>query len=175
MADALETPFSRLPAAWRSPRTVMVDVSGASAPLRLPADARNVRVRLASSSAAHFSRVIDDLLEYPYGCVEQTASRMIPFALAIKSLGRDPHGVGDRLRQQLNGQRLRLAYMAGPKATFAWWGEAPRATRCSPPTPTTRTTSPCARWVSSCPRSTGAACSRCTPRAATSARPCSAR
>jgi alpha-2-macroglobulin len=124
VADALETPFSRLPTAWRSPRTLMVDVSGSSVPLRLPADARNVRVRLASSSAAHFGRVIDDLLEYPYGCVEQTASRMIPFALAIQSLGRDPHGVGDRLRQQLNGQRLRLAYMAGPKATFAWWGDA---------------------------------------------------
>jgi uncharacterized protein YfaS (alpha-2-macroglobulin family) len=105
----------------------MLEVREAATPLRLPGDARGVRVRLAPSVAAHFSRVIDDLLEYPYGCVEQTASRMIPFALAVKSLGRDPQGVGDRLRQQLHGQRLRLAYMAGPKATFAWWG--PETTR----------------------------------------------
>lgn len=121
-ADVLETAFVRAPVAWRSPRTLMVDVKDAQAALRLPADARHLRVRLASSSAAHFTRVIDDLLEYPYGCIEQTASRMIPFALAVQSAGGGPRG--DRLRQQLTGQRLRLAYLAGPKATFSWWGVA---------------------------------------------------
>jgi uncharacterized protein YfaS (alpha-2-macroglobulin family) len=120
--DALETKFNRMPAAWRSPRTVVLALPSAQAALQLPPDARNVRLTLASSSAAQFSRIVDDLLEYPYGCVEQTASRMIPYALAIQSLGPDRQAVADRLRQQLNGHRLRLAYMAGPNATFYWWG-----------------------------------------------------
>jgi alpha-2-macroglobulin len=121
VVDSLETPLERIPPGWRSPRTLVLDVKGPRVPLPLPADARSVRVRLASSSAAQFSRVVDDLLEYPYGCVEQTASRMIPFALAIESLGPEAGPLTDRLRQQLNGQRTRLAYMAGPKAWFTWW------------------------------------------------------
>ena len=122
VVDFLETRFARVPPQWPSPRTLAVPVTGARTAIALPPDARNVRVTLASSSAAQFSRVIDDLLEYPYGCIEQTASRMIPFSLAIRALGPDQQALADRLRQQLHGQRLRLAYMAGPKATFAWWG-----------------------------------------------------
>jgi len=121
LVDALETPLAQLPDGWRSPHTLVVDVKGALTPLSLPPDARELRVRLASSPAAHFSRVIDDLLEYPYGCVEQTASRMIPFALALESLGPGAQPAADRLRQQLNGQRMRLAYMATPKSLFTWW------------------------------------------------------
>ncbi len=121
LVDSLETPLERVPAAWRSPHTLVVDVKGTVTSLALPKNARAVRVRLASSSAAQFSRVVDDLLEYPYGCVEQTASRMIPFALALESLSPEAGPLADRLRQQLNGQRVRLAYLASPKALFTWW------------------------------------------------------
>jgi alpha-2-macroglobulin len=121
-ADALETRFQRLPAAWRTPHSLVLELKDAATPLALPADARNVRMTFAPTAAAQFGRVIDDLLEYPYGCIEQTASRMIPLSLAIEALGDAPPQVGDRLRQQLAGQRLRLAYMAGPKAMFTWWG-----------------------------------------------------
>jgi alpha-2-macroglobulin len=120
--DALETRFTSVPAGWRRARSLTVDLAGATTPLSLPPDARDVRVTFVSSSSAQFGRVIEDLLEYPYGCIEQTGSRMIPFALAIEALGPEQRRSADRLRQQLNGQRLRLAYLAGPKATFAWWG-----------------------------------------------------
>ncbi len=122
VVDALETRFAREPAGWRGPRTQVVQLAAAQTPLGLPPDARDIRVTFASSAAAHYGRVIDDLLEYPYGCVEQTASRMIPFALAIEALQGDKQANTDWLRQQLNGQRLRLAYMASPKAVFTWWG-----------------------------------------------------
>lgn len=123
IVDALETPFTKSPVAWRQPRTLIVDVKDASTPLQLPADARNVRVSVGSNAASQFARVADDLMEYPYGCVEQTASRMIPLALVTQSTV-PARELGDRLRQQLNGQRLRLAYMAGPNAQFTWWGDA---------------------------------------------------
>ena len=121
-ADSLETRFTRLPAGWRSPHSVVLELNAEATPLSLPPDARDVRVTLVPTAAAQFGRVIDDLLDYPYGCIEQSASRMIPFALAIEALGADAQRAGDRLRQQLAGQRLRLAYMAGPQATFTWWG-----------------------------------------------------
>jgi hypothetical protein len=122
VVDSLETPFSRIPARWTNPQTLVVDLQGAATPLALPADAVDLRVRFAASAPAHFSRVIDDLLEYPYGCIEQTSSRMIPFALAIEALGPEATPLADRLRQQLNGQRLRLAYLASPRSWFTWWG-----------------------------------------------------
>jgi uncharacterized protein YfaS (alpha-2-macroglobulin family) len=122
VVDALETGFARTGASWPSPRSLDLDVTASSVPLSLPPDARKLRVTFTSSARAELRRVIDDLLEYPYGCIEQTASRMIPFALAIDAVPPDQPELADRLRQQLHGQRLRLAYLAGPKATFTWWG-----------------------------------------------------
>jgi alpha-2-macroglobulin len=123
VVDSLETPFKRIPARWTNPQTLVVDLAGASTPIALPPDAGDVRLRFAASASAHFSRVVDDLLDYPYGCIEQTSSRMIPFALAIESLGPGAGDLADRLRQQLNGQRVRLAYMATPRSLFSWWGQ----------------------------------------------------
>jgi uncharacterized protein YfaS (alpha-2-macroglobulin family) len=120
--DALATPIRREPLGWRGPQSETLELAGRRTPIGLPADARDVRLRVLSGAGAHFARIASDLMDYPYGCVEQTASRMIPMALAIEGLGPGGAPSVDRLRQQLNGHRLRLAYMAGPKATFTWWG-----------------------------------------------------
>ncbi len=120
--DSLDTRFLRVPAVRRQARSLTIEVRGTRTPLPVPSDARGLRLTLASSSSAQLARVIDDLIEYPHGCVEQTASRMIPFALAVQSLGPEARGAADRLRQHLNGHRLRLAYLASPDATFLWWG-----------------------------------------------------
>ena len=45
----------------------------------LPADARNVRLRLGDANQMLFRSALDDLLAYPYGCVEQTTSSMMPW------------------------------------------------------------------------------------------------
>ena len=88
----------------------------------MPQDARDIRVSFVNSAAAEFARVADDLAEYPYGCIEQTASRMIPLSLAIDAVPAGELRVRERLSAQLSGQRLRLAYMADPKGLFSWWG-----------------------------------------------------
>ncbi len=126
LVDALDTAMQTLPAAWSSPRSLVLPLDGTSGELalKLPADARNIRVSFAQGAASQFARIADDLIDYPYGCVEQTASRLIPLALATQSLGPDAGAPYERLQATLTAQRLRLVSMAGPKAVFGWWGNA---------------------------------------------------
>jgi alpha-2-macroglobulin len=121
--DRLETPVSSLPVAWRSPRELAIDMSSGSAALKLPADATRVRVSFAQDAAAgEFNRWMEDLVEFPYGCVEQTASRMLPLSIALQSLSPAQQSVAPVLTQRLSTARLSLAQMAGPQAQFGWWG-----------------------------------------------------
>ncbi|MBF3233714.1 alpha-2-macroglobulin family protein, partial [Pseudomonas aeruginosa] len=91
-------------------------------PLQLPADARDVRLRLADGPAAAYLGNLDDLLEYPYGGVEQTASQLLPLSIAYPALAGGEPRIRDRLRLIMQNSRLRLVQMAGPDAWFAWWG-----------------------------------------------------
>lgn len=120
-ADTLSVPLKVVPVNWASQRSTTVAVAGADTPLTLPADASNISVRFSDSAGAQFRRVLDDLIEYPYGCVEQTASRLIPYSIAVQSLGAGEERMAPRLVQQLHTQRFRLAQFAGPKAVFGWW------------------------------------------------------
>ncbi|WP_229487738.1 alpha-2-macroglobulin family protein [Pseudoduganella lutea] len=123
VVDALDTTLQVQPAGWSSPRSQAVPLVGTTTALKLPADARNVRVSFAHGAAAHFARIADDLIDYPYGGVEQTASRIIPLTMAVHSLPPDAAGLRDRLLAHLQNQRLRLVSMAGPDAVFGWWGD----------------------------------------------------
>lgn len=125
LVDALDAPMQTLPLAWSGLRTQTVALNGLEVPLALPPDARNIRLTFASGAAGHFARIADDLIAYPYGCVEQTASRLIPLTMALQGIGATP-GVRDRLLATLQAQRLRLVSMAGPQAVFGWWGNGSR-------------------------------------------------
>jgi len=128
LVDVLNVPMRRDDLAWKSARTLAVPVEGKQLALNLPKDASNIRVSFAGGAAHQFARIVDDLDDYPYGCVEQTASRLLPLSFALQSLPQDAGGeraqVTRQLRQHLQHQRLRLVYMAGPEATFGWWGNA---------------------------------------------------
>ncbi len=95
-------------------------VSG-DTPLTLPTDATDIRLRLDDSPQALFRSALDDLLSYPYGGVEQTASRLLPLSIAYPTLASNPQ-IRDRLRLIMQNSRLRLVQMAGPSASFTWWG-----------------------------------------------------
>ncbi|WUR13551.1 alpha-2-macroglobulin [[Empedobacter] haloabium] len=124
LVDAVDTAVQVQPATWNSPRSQALALAGAETALKLPPDARNVRVSFVQGAAGQFSRIADDLIEYPFGGVEQTASQIIPLTLATQSLGADAAGLRERLLTRLQSSRLRLVSMAGPKATFGWWGNA---------------------------------------------------
>ena len=119
--DALTVPLKIVPLQWQSQRSVSIPVTGKETLLKLPADANNVRLQFADSATAHFRRLMDDLIDYPYGCVEQTSSRLIPYSLALQALLPTEERLASQLTQQLHSHRFRLAQLAGPQATFGWW------------------------------------------------------
>ncbi|KAB0492716.1 alpha-2-macroglobulin family protein [Pseudomonas vancouverensis] len=120
-ADALAVQLTATGEGWQVTRSQSLDVVGGDTPLTLPADASDVRLRLDDSPQALFRSALDDLLSYPYGGVEQTASRLLPLSIAYPTLAANPQ-VRDRLRLILQNSRLRLVQMAGPSASFTWWG-----------------------------------------------------
>ena len=126
LVDHFEVHLKSEPTAWLTPHTLALDAAKASTPLTLPADATHLRLRLGSGADSEFARIADDLIEYPYGCVEQTASRLIPLSLAIRAFAGTSQNVDAVLRQKAYSQRFRLAQMAGPDARFSWWGDGTR-------------------------------------------------
>ncbi len=123
VVDQMAAPVKRVPVAWRAPTERLLDMSSGTVALGLPADATRVRVSFAQDAAAgEFHRWMDDLIEYPYGCVEQTSSRMLPLSIALQTLSPEQQALAPTLTQRLAGARLSLAQMAGPQARFGWWG-----------------------------------------------------
>lgn len=122
-ADRLTTFVSTRPDGWTGLRSLMVPVTKKNTPVALPADAVGIRVNFAGAGADHFNRIVDDLVEFPWGCVEQTASRLIPLSLAYQSMGAESGRTAERILPVLQSNRLRLAHMAGPEAVFGWWGD----------------------------------------------------
>lgn len=121
VADALVVRLSATGEGWQVTQTQSLDVVSGDTPLSLPADATDIRLRLDDSPQALFRSALDDLLSYPYGGVEQTASRLLPLSIAYPSLASNPQ-IRDRLRLIMQNSRLRLVQMAGPSASFTWWG-----------------------------------------------------
>ncbi|UCJ16900.1 alpha-2-macroglobulin family protein [Pseudomonas sp. MM211] len=122
LADALSVNLRTVAAGWQQVRSTRLSAFPGSTALQLPADASQVQVRLDDSGAGLFGAALDDLLAYPYGGVEQTASRLLPLSLAYPTLAAGEPRIKDRLRLVMQNSRLRLVQMAGPEATFTWWG-----------------------------------------------------
>lgn len=119
--DSLRQAVAVLPPGWLSERAVSLDLKDGDNRLNLPADAQDIRVSLAQGAAGQFARIADDLLEFPWGCVEQTASRLLPLSLAYRGLPADSPRLKE-ISQAIATHRLRLVQMAGPEAIFGWWG-----------------------------------------------------
>ncbi len=120
-ADALAVRLTATGEGWQVTQSQVVDALSGDTALTLPVDATDIRLRLDDSAQALFRSALDDLLSYPYGGVEQTASQLLPLSIAYPSLSSNPQ-VRDRLRLIMQNSRLRLVQMAGPSASFTWWG-----------------------------------------------------
>nr|WP_260854526.1 alpha-2-macroglobulin [Paraburkholderia sp. BCC1884] len=122
--DRLQTTIHLDASGWLDLHQNTVALDGSNKPLDLPQDAQDVSVRFVGSAASQFMRVADDLINYPYGCAEQTSSRLIPLALAHDAIGHgDNANPAQGLDTLLRNQRQRLAMLAGVGGTFGWWGD----------------------------------------------------
>jgi uncharacterized protein YfaS (alpha-2-macroglobulin family) len=128
--DSLQTTLAMEPVGWLSPHQLSMPIAfdTKSLPLPLPADAQNLSLRFVTGAQGQFARVADELVAYPYGCVEQTSSRLIPLALAVNSYVQQNALVSTRDTTQgidalLRSERQRLAMLAGTGGVFGWWGD----------------------------------------------------
>ena len=127
VVDALEVPLDFQPLQWleRQSRSIRLEKKEK---LALPTTAKNVRLKVIPDSSYQFIRIADDLMEYPWGCVEQTSSRLIPLSMAVGAMrligsSDETPAVLQGLLDQVSAERRRLVSMAGPNAVFTWWGD----------------------------------------------------
>ena len=119
--DSLSVPLRIIPSLWQNKYSMNLSLGSKETLLKLPPDAKNIKFQFTDGVNEHFRRMMDDLIDYPHGCVEQTSSRIIPYTLALQSLLADEDEFSEELTQRLYTFRFRLAQMAGPNATFGWW------------------------------------------------------
>ena len=124
MVDQLATHVTIVPRRWKSTRSIAIPLIQGETTVTPPDRSFNLRLSLAQNSFQEFLRVAGGLIDYPYGCVEQTSSKLIPLSIAymhIKNSGVDSD-LMYKLQNRLTANRFRLIQMAGPKAAFTWWG-----------------------------------------------------
>jgi alpha-2-macroglobulin len=107
--------------------------------LDLPRERRatDLTVQIAPSLAVTMLDALPYLIEFPYGCTEQTMSRFLPAAIVARTLEKLGLDVDDR-RSRLSGQAglpdlhqvtaagiKRLFDMQHPNGAWGWWKEGP--------------------------------------------------
>ncbi len=120
----------------------MSDRNTATMELNLPAerreDATRLKVTVAPTLVSCLLDALPYLVEYPYGCVEQTTSKFLPAVLVARTLdytgkpvaGGKPRQVPewwksrglDELPDMVNTGIKRLASMQNPDGGFGWFG-----------------------------------------------------
>jgi len=88
-------------------------------------DTVNARVTVSTLPPIPFAQVLEDLLEYPYGCAEQTTTRGYAALLLDASTAKSLGIVGlnaDERRRRLEATFSRLASMQTSSGHFSFWG-----------------------------------------------------
>lgn len=120
LIDRLDVDLKVSPNKWPSLETILWKKG-----MPVPKNIHGAKLTLVRGSGDAFFRVTDSLIDYPFGCVEQTSSRLLPLALAyngIKQFGQS-NFVQDKIENVLLQERARLVQLAGPNAQFSWWGD----------------------------------------------------
>ncbi len=97
--------------------------------LKLPAGfvARDLRVGISRTDVAGGLDGLAYLIDYPYGCVEQTMSRFLPAVMAKRAVQQSPVGlppeVMEKLPEVLSKGLARLYNFQNPGGGWGWWKE----------------------------------------------------
>jgi len=93
-------------------------------PIRLPRDVLpghgGVRVDTSSTLLGGLEDAVHDLIDYPYGCLEQTASRLLPLVALGPLAAEYPLGIPDTAAFMRAGV-ARILTMQTPEGGFAYW------------------------------------------------------
>ena len=131
-SDALEMPFEVQPFAVPE-RFVLSGSTDTKAaenidiPYDTMADASSLEIRLSPGAALGVLDGLEDLIGYPYGCVEQTMSRQLPNAVVgrlVEELGLEAPEIQAQLPELMALGIQKLAGFQGPDGAWGWWGGA---------------------------------------------------
>jgi len=126
LSDAVESRFQvhyPMPLI-RQVKFVKLDQPGAQTDLRKTLDANlldgtgTVDLEFARSPLAEAAGSIEYLLHYPYGCVEQTTSSLIPWCDVIPAYAKLP---GEKVKAAIQAGVDRLLSMQLPNGSFTYW------------------------------------------------------
>lgn len=102
----------------------LTDSEPVAIPLKVPGEVRpqlgGLEVTVSASLLGDLKGAVQALIEYPYGCLEQTTSRLIPLA-ALPELAKLFPGLYPDAAQQVQVGVLRLTSMQVAGGGFAYW------------------------------------------------------
>ncbi|MER3466624.1 MAG: hypothetical protein C4340_05800, partial [Armatimonadota bacterium] len=93
-------------------------------------DVGEMEIRFTPSLMAALTGSLDDLIDFPYGCTEQTMSRFLPAVAvlhATQALGLPPPPRAALIPEITKASLYRLANMQYYTGGWGWWGEQPDA------------------------------------------------
>ena len=128
-SDAIELPFEVQPFAVpersvTAGDTKNVAVESISVPYQAVPDASSIELRLAPSIAIGVLEGIEELIEYPYGCVEQTTSKVLPSAVVARLANKvqlDAPEITDELPRYMNLGLQKLYGFQNADGGWGWW------------------------------------------------------
>jgi len=135
--DAIELPFEVAPFAVPE-RFVLAGSTETEAveTVEIPYDAMpsasSVEVRLSPGAALGVLDGIEELIGYPYGCVEQTMSRMLPNAVVgrlVEELGIEAPDVSEELPAHMTLGLQKLYGFQNGDGSWGWWHDSEAAGR----------------------------------------------
>lgn len=97
--------------------------------LPLPADAlgdlSTLEIATHETLLQFLTKKLDDLIDYPYGCVEQTVSRFVPAVLALQVYRKfgytPPPALATRTEEAVRIGPQRLAKLQSEDGSWSWW------------------------------------------------------
>jgi len=123
-SDGMELPIQIVPRGVETvdSQAAMIDDVTKTFEVKRTADTGQLSIRVEPSISALLGGTVESLVDYPYGCVEQTMSRFAP-ALAVKSLlgtAIDPT-LSEKIDKVAKKSMRRLETMQHGDGGFGWW------------------------------------------------------
>lgn len=125
-SDGVEHRLNVQPTGVRRVDTAFLEVAGSSSETLKLEDGASKRVggvtlRIHRNLAQMLGASLDELIDYPYGCVEQTMSRFVPAVVTAKALGSKLGARAADIPKIVAESLARLKRMQSSAGGWGWW------------------------------------------------------